>query len=332
MSENKYYFCDELNNVLSCFHDKIMSCCSGQSCPTYIRGYKGEKIKWDFFWKKKEEAFSLLNDDNIDYSPCKGCYFLRERKINDVISPKFKFINISNWTHCNCGCVYCARIPSSKGKIDTKPRRSEYYDMLPFLKQLYQQELLDRKELFVNIQGGDISVLKEFEPVVRECLKQGAREFYILSNNIKYQPIIKELIEADKTTFVTSLDCGNRDLYRKLKRVDKFNDSVENLKKYVSGNHPERVVVKYIVIRNFNDNTESITEFINLMSDIGIRNVDFMLDNKYINDTNMGTIPSPPSYYKDLYLHFKNLCEEKNLKLLVWDKLRDLINNQMLKE
>jgi len=244
----------------------------------------------------------------------------------------FKFINISNWTHCNCGCVYCARIPSSKGKIDTKPRRSEYYDMLPFLKQLYQQELLDRKELFVNIQGGDISVLKEFEPVVRECLKQGAREFYILSNNIKYQPIIKELIEADKTTFVTSLDCGNRDLYRKLKRVDKFNDSVENLKKYVSGNHPERVVVKYIVIRNFNDNTESITEFINLMSDIGIRNVDFMLDNKYINDTNMGTIPSPPSYYKDLYLHFKNLCEEKNLKLLVWDKLRDLINNQMLKE
>ena len=53
MSENKLYFCDELNNVLSCFHDRIMSCCSGQIGPVYYEGYRGQKIDWDKF---KESA------------------------------------------------------------------------------------------------------------------------------------------------------------------------------------------------------------------------------------------------------------------------------------
>jgi len=332
MSENKYYFCDELNNVLTCFHNKIMSCCSGQDGPIYMRNYKGQKIDWNYFWTIKENAFRLMTDENIHQLPCKDCFFLREKKLSDVISPKYKVLHISNWTHCNCGCIYCARMKDSKGKIDTRVRRSDYYDMLPFLKQLYKQELLDRENLYVNIQGGDISVLKEFEPIVKECLKQGVRDFFILSNNIKYQPLIKTLISMDMATFVTSLDCGTRDLYYKLKRVDKFNDSVANLRKYASGEHPERITVKYIVIEHFNDNFETITNFINLMSDIGIKNVEFMIDNKYVNQTDLPETPKPPLHYKDLYLHFKNLCNQKNINLIVWSKLQNLIDTYLLKD
>ena len=52
---NKQYFCDELNNVLSCFHDRIMSCCSGQIGPVYIEGYRGEKIDWKKLKNVKRE-------------------------------------------------------------------------------------------------------------------------------------------------------------------------------------------------------------------------------------------------------------------------------------
>ena len=76
----KQYFCDELNNVLSCFHDRIMSCCSGQIGPVYYEAYRGEKIDWDAFRKVKTDAFALLSEDDIEKSPCKGCFFLRERK------------------------------------------------------------------------------------------------------------------------------------------------------------------------------------------------------------------------------------------------------------
>ena len=326
----KQYFCDELNNVLSCFHDRIMSCCTGQIGPIYYDNYRGEKIDWDSFRAVKTDAFKLLNEEDIEKSPCKGCFFLRERKSTDIILPKFKTINISHWTHCNCGCIYCARMFHSKGKIDTKIRKSDYYDIVPLIKELYKQDLLDRDNLFVSIQGGDISVLKEFKPMVKEFLKNGLKEFYILSNNIIYQPIVKELLDKDLTTYTTSLDCATAEIYYKLKRVDKFKDSVENLRKYAKSKYPNRIIVKYIVIEHINDNLEEITKFVNLMSDIGISNIEFMIDNKYVMFTNLDETPLP-AHYGSLYLLMKKLCEEKGIKLLTWDKTEYIINKYALK-
>lgn len=327
----KYYFCDELNNVLSCFHDRIMSCCSGQIGPVYYEAYRGQKIDWNKFREIKYKAFELLNEKYIENSPCKNCFFLRERKDTDVISPKFKLINVSHWTQCNCGCIYCARMIDSKGEISHKAQKSQYYDFLPLLKELYKQELLDRENLTAFIQGGDISVLKEFEPMVKEFLKQGVKDFYILSNNIKYQPVIKKLLDKNMVHYVTALDCANRELYYKLKRVDKFNETVKNLRRYAKSKHKDKVHVKYIIIEHFNDNKEEITDFINLMCDIGISAVEFMIDNKYLLFTDLDKTPLP-AHYKELYLHFEKLCKENNLNMVFWDKTRYVINKYLLEE
>ena len=172
----KQYFCDELNNVLSCFHDRIMSCCSGQIGPVYYEAYRGQKIDWEKFKQLKYDFFEMLSEKKIENSPCKDCFFLRERRPDDVISPTYKYLNVSHWTQCNCGCIYCARMSDSKGRISYKQEKSEYYDFLPLLKQLYKQKLLDKEHLTVCIQGGDISALKEFEPVMKEFLKQGIHD------------------------------------------------------------------------------------------------------------------------------------------------------------
>ena len=329
MSEKKLYFCDELNNVLSCFHDRIMSCCSGQIGPVYYEAYRGQKIDWDAFKQFKIDSFKLLNDEDIDKSPCKGCFFLREKRANDFISPKFNMINISHWTHCNCGCIYCARMLDSKGKIDLKPMKSQYYDMLPLLKQLYKHDLLDRDNLIACIQGGDISILKEFEPMVKEFLKNGVKRFYILSNNIIYQPIIKKLLDNNMVDYTTSLDCASRDLFYKLKRVDKFEDSVQNLRKYAKSKYSNGITVKYIVIEHLNDKKEEVKKFVDLMSDIGIKNIEFMIDNKYILFTDLDKNPLP-AHYGELYLYFKTLCEEKNINLRLWEKTEFILNKYAL--
>ncbi len=325
----KYYFCDELNNVLSCFHDRIMSCCTGQIGPVYYEGYRGEKIDWDKFREVKIKGFEMLNERDIDTSPCKNCFFLRERKDDDVISEKFNLINVSHWTQCNCGCIYCARMLDSKGAITTKIQKSSYYDFLPLLKELYKQNLLDRENLTAFIQGGDISVLKEFDSIIKEFLKQGVKDFFILSNNIKYQPNIKKLLDMGNTRFITSLDCGTRELYKKIKRVDKFDDMVNNLKKYAKSRHPEKVHVKYIIIEHINDNKKDIESFINLMTEIGIKTVEFMIDNKYLLFTDLDKNPMP-AHYKDLYLYFEKLCKENNLNINLWDKTRYVINKYFL--
>lgn len=322
---NKLYFCDELNNVLSCFHNGIISCCSGQSGPVYYNEYKGQKIDWDNFKKIKQDAFAMLNEESIKNSPCKNCFYLREKKYEDKISQTYNMLNISHWTQCNCGCIYCARMQNSKGKITYKTEKSEYYDMLPLLKELYKHELLDRENLIACIQGGDISVLKEFEPLVKEFLKNGVKRFYILSNNIKYQPIIKKLIDMDMCSYTTSLDCASAEIYRKLKRVDKYNDSVSNLKKYAKSKNAGSITVKYIVVENINDNIQEIRNFIDLMYNIGIKNLEFMIDNKYVLFSN--SQKQMPKHYGELYLFFKHYCEEKNINFSIWDKVEFILKN-----
>lgn len=326
----KQYFCDELNNVLSCFHDRIMSCCSGQIGPVYYEAYRGQKIDWEAFKKIKQDAFNMLTEENINNSPCKCCFFLRERKPEDRISPVFNMINISHWTQCNCGCIYCARMLDSKGKITYKAEKSEYYDIVPLIKQLYKQELLDRRNLTACIQGGDISVLKEFEPMVKEFLKNGVKTFHILTNNIVYQPIINKLMDLNKVELFTALDCAAPEVYKKLKRVDKFNDSVNNLRKYAKGRENPPIIVKYIVVEHINDNIEEIQKFIDLMSDIGIKIVEFTIDNKWAMFTNLDEKPLP-AHYGDLYLYFKKACEEKNIVLNVWSRTEFIINKYALK-
>lgn len=328
---NKQYFCDELNNVLSCFHDRIMSCCSGQIGPVYYEAYRGQKIDWDAFKKVKQDAFEMLTEENIENSHCKGCFFLRDRKPEDKISQTFNMLNISHWTQCNCGCIYCARMLDSKGKITYKAEKSEYYDIVPLIKQLYKQKLLDRENLTACIQGGDISVLKEFKPMIKEFLKNGVKSFYILSNNIVYQPIIKELIDKNKITYTTSLDCATPEIYYKLKRVDKFKESVENLKKYASGKNPNCITVKYIVIEHINDNIKEAAKFIDLMNDIGISNIEFMLDNKYVMFTDLDKTPLP-SHYGELYLFFKEYCRQKGINLRLWEKTEYVIKKYALHE
>ena len=71
----KQYFCDELNNVLSCFHDRIMSCCTGQIGPIYYEAYRGQKINWDEFKKSLRDiefngtfSFETLPPDKLPES------------------------------------------------------------------------------------------------------------------------------------------------------------------------------------------------------------------------------------------------------------------------
>ncbi len=217
----------------------------------------------------------------------------------------------------------------SKGKITYKKQKSEYYDIVPLIKSLYKHELLDRNNLTAVIQGGDISVLKEFEPMVKEFLKNGIKGFNILTNNIEYQPVIKKLIDMKKVDLYTSLDCATPEVYYKLKRVDKFNQTVENLRKYAKGNPYPPIVVKYIVVEHINDNIEEIQKFVDLMYDIGIKMIEFTIDNKWAMFTNLDEKPLP-SHYKDIYLYFKKACEEKGIMFKMWSKTEYIINKYAL--
>ena len=203
--------------------------------------------------------------------------------------------------------------PETRAKV-IKENGGEYYDLLPIIKGLYKHNLLDTENLRVVFHGGDFSVLKEADSVIKTFLKYGVKKIDFSSNNIIFQPIVQKLLAKKKASLNMSLDCGCRETYKLIKRIDKFNDVIRNLKKYVKASksdNPE-INVKYIILKNVNDNENEIKSFIKKMKEIGITRVSLHLEHKYANEifANKNKIPI---HYKNLISLFFELCNENNL-------------------
>ena len=89
------------------------------------------------------------------------------------------------------------------------------------------------------------------------------------------------------------------------------------------------VIVKYIVVQHFNDNKEEIKKFVDLMSEIKVEMVEFMIDNKWSMFTNLDEKPLP-AHYGELYLYFKEECEKKGIKVKMWEKMEYILSKYAL--
>ena len=324
-------YCSEFNNVITFFPERIRSCCVlGNAGPSYYENYDGKHFDFEYVKAKKKEIFDKLTDENFDNIPCKNCFYLKDKNDNDNFTYKYSLVYLNNWTHCNCGCFYCDRLQYSKGKITRFKHRSQYYDVLPIIKGMYKHEMFDVDNLRVVFHGGDFSVLKEFESLTKTFIKNGVDKIDFSSNNIIYQPIVSDLLAKKKASLNMSLDCGSRETYKLIKRVDKFNDVIKNLKKYViaskSGN-PE-INVKYIILKNVNDNEEEIIKFISLMKEIGITRVSLHLEHRYAIEI-FSDKSKIPEKYRNLITLFFDLCKKNELNYDVPDDVMNyIITNQ----
>lgn len=116
----------------------------------------------------------------------------------------------------------------------------------------------------VFITGGEPALFAEIPDVIDFFRENDTTFFSVFSSGISYfEPFHKLLQSNIRTELIISPDCGNPDLYKKIKRVDHFYDVFENIKKYGENCSPNnKIIVKYIFIKNVNDNKQSILEFL----------------------------------------------------------------------
>ena len=306
------HFCDELNNVITFFNDKITTCCGPNQSPLYYKIHSNNFIiDFSFFKKKKKEYLEYLINQKTFF--CYNCFFLRERKESDVINDKYNEINISHWTNCNCHCIYCSRNKNNNILIKNLfQKRGQHYDLLPIVQDLYKNDLLDKENLIVRFQGGDIGVLEEFEDLVKEFDKNGTKMFHFLSNNIIYQPIIAEMFKKDKAFLITSLDCGSKETYKKIKKVNQFDKMINNLKRYKEEcGEKAKLNVKYVIVENYNDNLQEAKNFLSIIKEIKIPIIQYDIDYRKIMMKENFQFIIPSTYYK-IYELFEKYCKENN--------------------
>ena len=154
----KSYKCEKLESTLHFLPDKIKFCCSnaagvGMDIKNYNKTDKTELIK------TKNYYIGLLAKGIIP-NECRGCIHYKEnsfwkffKKNKNIL---INHIIIDHYKECDCNCIYCSQ------KIIYKDSKQKY-QLLPLIKDLYRKNIIDKKNLKVEFQGGNVSMLKEFD-------------------------------------------------------------------------------------------------------------------------------------------------------------------------
>lgn len=306
----KYYSCKFLESGINFNFEHIKPCCSVFFGPLFIDQYKGEKISW----KNIQEKRNSIREDFKNNKICEFCKKCPDLKYEDWdINPKIDFIHIYHWVHCNCGCVYCANINSTKGEFSPVIRKSDYYDLFPILKEMFVDEMI-AENAEICFVGGEPTVLEEFDDIVDLFLANNPKQLNILSSGIRYSETIEKCFKVDKLNLIISLDSGSPETFLKIKKVPEFNSVVNNVRKYVglteSASH--RIQLKYIILEKLNDNVEEIEKFLQITKEININRV--RLDIEYCHGFYKSKGKEIPLHFYKLFDYTEQRCKELNFE------------------
>lgn len=322
----KSYYCKRLNETIDFDAQKIFFCCATRTGPSINAKENVSSVKKII--TAREHIIKQLDRGEVPIE-CVGCYDLVEQQKSKYSGlnfykriPKPNTIIVKHFKQCNSSCIYCAEQYISKRKIVLKPQKSDYYDLLPIIKMLYTKNLIDKKNLTVLFQGGDISVLEEFEDLVNVFVDNSVKKIEIATNGIIYLPIIEKICKKTFVDMDISIDCGCRESYKKIKTVDKFDDLVKNLKRY--SKLPIQLRLKYILVRNCNDNIEEVSKYIELMKEIGIKISELTIDQCDPEFLEKKIFKIPPHYY-ELYDFWEKKCKDYNIYPSLWSYLKEIL-------
>lgn len=309
--------CRHIMGGITFMHNAFRVCCSNKEGITFAENYKGEKINWKKIRKERKKIIENCKNGILP-EKCKGCVDLATRVWDD--NNLIDNIYINHWDHCNCACVYCLADSHSQFLQKTS-KPSRYYNVYEHLKQLYKNKMIS-PDVFVEMVGGDLTVLDEADDIINLCLDNGVGVMSFHSSCIFYSKGIERAIkEAPLVIFDFSLDCGNRELYKKIKRIDAFDDVIANLKRYMacSENSKESLVAKYIIVDGYNDNIEALEEWLQLINSLGIKKAKVDIDFKRFFPEFHHPDPTVPKHYYDLYDHFYKRIKELGIEDNCWE-------------
>ena len=271
--------CKFLKENLEFYDNRIVCCGQGifsdiENAKKYFIGINVDEYKNDFnideYLQKREQYIKMFQDAGEDKKNipefCQNCNCFAPIDIDDKLETKnfkFKNINISHKTICNCKCVYCCLSDEGNPEKIEILNKQKSYDIFPILKQLQDKNLIG-EETKIGIFGGECTL---YPQELNEIISLGEKyncSFEIYSNGIIYNESIEKLMKNNKICLRISMDCGSKKTFKRIKQIDKFDKVIENLKKYgeAAKHNPEASLqLKYIILPRYNDNIQELKKF-----------------------------------------------------------------------
>lgn len=274
----EYKSCNLLEHGICFYVDRICSCCYApqekvNDSPFLAALYKGELINKDLLfelinrWKNKAKQGELIDC-------CSNCYKAETKDWSD--ENYIDQVYISHFQECNSKCVYCIT------DILPENRVKNPYKILPVLDDMKQKGILKEGCEF-HIGGGEFTIYSECEDLIKKYILSGfAKRLAVASNGIKYSNALYQAMCIDKGVIIISLDCGSRELFNQIKKVDKFNIVLKNISKYTKDSISRRnTFLKYIVIPSLNDNKDEFSKFIEISKKYQVQGIKLDIEGHY---------------------------------------------------
>jgi pyruvate-formate lyase-activating enzyme len=257
----KFYSCSELQNNLIISSEKILFCCLSNLPSSKLPSVNFDN---DDYTEIADNATALrqeiINDiKNGGGKYCPGCKNIRENHWI-LLDNKTSFVAVAGMSSCNANCFYC----------DRSHLLRHNYAAAPILRRLIETDKID-KGARIDLAGGEITIQPNAEDFYSIIDNYNS---YILSSGILYSERIHKLISRKNYPYsliFVSIDSGTRETYKKIKRVDKFDEVRTNLIKYAENGG--KVRLKYIMINDINDNYEYADGFLDICREVHAESV-----------------------------------------------------------
>lgn len=337
----KVIHCDFLNHGLHFTPDIFRCCCAPKHGICLNLKDINMEDAFGIFQKMRAEAIENMKKMIVPEN-CKGCIYLKEYDLENENTPKnvldnyynnkslINYIIINHFKHCDCNCTYCSQGHYLKKVTDSQ--KSEYYDLLPVIKDFYAENLIDKENLTVEFQGGSIAVLNEFDDLVDIFLKNNAKKIFFYTNGLKYMPSIVKTAQQTEVLIICSVDAGTPETFKKLKPAGDFKDVINNLTIYsqkclkeVPKDYGSSINAKYILIEGVNDSIEEIEKFLEAIANAGVNMCQLDMDFRNVM-MKPGIHYDVPKHYFKLFEFFNNKAKELNLRPFVWEYIQNVLD------
>lgn len=312
----RYKSCHLIEHGISINVDSIQACCLSREFNKgqlpIIEKYENNKINWDELFEIKRRH--RKHQSVMDLKFCEGCYNLREEDWDD--EDYISYINFDHWSQCNSNCIYC-------GVQSYKPKTKN--NVLNAIKELIKQGKF-KNTGEITFQGGEPTILKEFENLLKLFVKQGSK-VRIHSSGILFSRAIREGLKKGAVSVVISPDSADENTYKIIKRVNKSKQVWDNIKHYrknLKGGNENLVKVKYIIIPGINDNFEEINLFLNKIKELDIKSIIIDIEYTYANK-NINAISKHVYILMDYIEHFAG---ENNINYELYDSAKYAVQNR----
>lgn len=303
----KYRFCEELQKSIFWGDYYVAHCCvcTSDVMTTFISPYAGEHIDWEWVISEKQRFQREAKEGKTPFPMCENCLRFEEREWDDG-----GFINsmtISHWTNCNCNCFYCYTAEDKK-LFNTQ----KAYAILPVIKEMDEAGIL-KYDGIIRFLGGDVARLEDINECLEFFLEHGAKNLAIYTSGIEYMPILSKVLEKGAGEVIISPDSGNAKLYKKIKRIDCYNQVIENMQKYASAAKKGNSVIrsKYIVLPYVNDKKEYIDEWFADCLKIGIKHIAYDFELNFVSKYKR----SIPPHIIELFNYIEEQAKIKEMDL-----------------